>query len=109
MMRDSQRAAQVFGSDPDALREASPINYVTKDDPPFLILQGDADTTVPPEQSQLLHERLKAAGVPSTLVMVKNGRHGLGGADISPGKPEMVKMIGDFFDEHLHKPAAKQP
>ncbi len=107
-MRNEGRAIEVFGSKPDALDQASPIKYVSKDDPPFLILHGDADTLVPPEQSRLLHERLKAAGVPSTLVVVKNGGHGLRNAGILPTKREMVKMIGDFFDEHLRKASAKQ-
>ncbi len=107
MMRDAGRASQAFGTAPDALQQASPVNYVSRDDPPFLILQGDADKTVPPEQSQILHDKLKAAGVPSTLVMVKNGGHGLGGGNITPTKPEMVKMIGDFFDDHLRQPAGK--
>lgn len=102
-----ERATQAFGS-VDNLKQASPVEYVTKDDPPFLIIQGDSDKTVPPEQSELLHERLKAAGVEARLVMVKDGGHGLAGAGITPTKPEMVKMIGDFFDEHLRQPAAKQ-
>jgi len=41
------------------LKQASPVTYVTGDDPPFLIIQGDSDKTVPPEQSELLYERLK--------------------------------------------------
>jgi acetyl esterase/lipase len=104
MMRDSQRAGSVFGDKPETLKEASPVTYVSKDDAPFLILQGDADKTVPPEQSQILHDRLVAAGVSSTLVMVKNGGHGLGGSGIVPARTELVKMIGDFFDTHLRKP-----
>lgn len=96
----------VFGaksSSEPILVSASPVTYITADDPPFLILQGDRDTTVPPEQSQILYDRLKAGGVPATLVMVKNAGHGfapVGGA-ISPTRAELTKMIADFFDKSL--------
>ena len=42
---------------------AGPINYVSHDDPPFLIIQGDQDTLVPPGQSEELLEKLQAASV----------------------------------------------
>ncbi len=109
MMRDPQRAATAFGDAPDALKQASPVNYISRDDPPFLILQGDSDTLVPVEQSKILHEQLTAAGVKSKLVIVKNGTHGLNGEDLTPTRAEMVKMMADFFDEHLRKPAVKKP
>jgi acetyl esterase/lipase len=96
----------VFGAtsrgDP-VLTRASPVTYVAPGDPPFLILQGDQDKTVPPSQSQEMYDRLKAAGVPATLVMVKNAGHSFtptGGA-ISPTLPQILKIISDFFDANL--------
>ncbi len=96
----------VFGAtsrDDPILVKASPVTYITPDDPPFLILQGDKDNTVPPEQSQILYDKLKAAGVTATLVIVKNAGHGFApsGGDISPSRAELTKMIGNFFDQHL--------
>ena len=44
-------------------RPASPITYVTPDDPPFLLVHGTADGTVPCEQAELFHEALRKAGV----------------------------------------------
>ncbi len=100
----------VFGvqapGDP-VLAKASPVTYVSKDDPPFLILQGDKDTTVPPSQSQELYDRLQAGGVTATLVMVKNAGHGfvpVGGA-ISPSLAELAKTTLDFFDKRLATPS----
>jgi acetyl esterase/lipase len=99
-------ASRVFGSasrDDPILVKASPVTYITSDDPPFLILQGDKDTTVPLEQSQILHDKLKAGGVNATLVIVKNAGHGfmpVGGA-ISPSRAELTKMLADFFDTYL--------
>lgn len=99
-------AGRVFGStsrDDPILIKASPVTYITPDDPPFLILQGDQDTVVPPEQSQILYDKLRAGGVPATLVIVKNAGHGFtpSGGAISPSRAELSKMIADFFDQHL--------
>jgi acetyl esterase/lipase len=101
-----ERAEPVFGTTDtfsEVFERASPIKYVTKDASPFLILHGEKDTIVPPAQSQMLYDRLKAAGVPATLVMVKNAGHGFDpvGGEISPTREELTKMIGDFFDRYL--------
>ena len=60
----------------DTYRAASPINYVSKAAPPFLILQGDADKLVPPDQSTKLLAALKAAGVAAELVWYPGEGHG---------------------------------
>jgi acetyl esterase/lipase len=96
----------VFGAKSAAdpiLKRASPVAYVSKDDPSFLFLHGDHDLLVPLRQSQILHERLTAAGVPSTLVVVTNAAHGFApaGGDPRPTRVELAKMIADFFDRTL--------
>lgn len=100
------RGYKVFGtSDPDSqlLRAASPVTYISADDPPFLIIHGEMDSLVPPGQSQELYDRLQAAGVPATLVMVKNAGHGLvpESGQISPARPQINNMIVDFFKQEL--------
>lgn len=91
----------VFGGTPgtstDTLAHASPVHWITPDDPPFLILQGDADQTVPAAQSHELAAKLQAAGVPATLVMVKGGPHGLGSRTEQPSPAELVTQIVEFF------------
>ncbi len=82
--------------------KASPVNYATPDDPPFLILQGDADRTVPLSQSELFYKALQAGGVEATLVVVKNGDHGFQAPGITPTRPEITQMIVDFFVEHVN-------
>ena len=65
-------------------RKANPITYVTKDDPPFLIMHGDKDMSVPLHQSELLYDALKKAGVDTTLRVVKGSGHGLRGEKETP-------------------------
>ena len=98
--------SQVFGTgdgSSDILKMASPVTYVSADDPPFLILHGEMDELVPPDQSQELHDRLVAAGVPVSLVMVKNAGHGFApsGGRISPSRQEIEKLIVEFFSRNL--------
>ena len=58
------------------MARANPITYVTKDDPPFLIIHGDADLLVPHHQSVLLEAALAKAGVPVRFVTIPGGLHG---------------------------------
>ena len=92
---------EVFGATPgtgnEILAKASPVTYVSKDDPPFLIIQGDADHTVPASQSQTFAAKLQAAGAPATLLMVKGGPHGLGDPREQPGPDAIVARIVAFF------------
>src|SRR5207247_2461823 len=81
---------------PDRVKRANPITYVSKDDPPFLIVHGDKDDVVPVGQSRILHDALKAAGVDSTLVVVPGAGHGQG-----IGTPETLRQVEAFFDRHL--------
>lgn len=63
---------------PDKARNASPLEHVTKDDVPFLIVHGDKDPVVPYSQSVALGKKLKDTGVPVTLITVAGGGHGPG-------------------------------
>jgi len=86
-------------------RKANPITYVTKDDPPFLIMHGDRDMAVPLHQSELLYYALKKAGVDARLYAVKGAGHGLRGGEDSPEK--LLNIVADFFDRHLKKQKPK--
>jgi arylsulfatase A-like enzyme/dienelactone hydrolase len=61
---------------PDVAREICTLYQVSSDDPPFLIFHGDQDTQVPVEQSQRLHAKLQATGVPSELHVLPGAGHG---------------------------------
>jgi len=59
------------------LREMSPINQVKPGLPPFLLLQGTKDESVPYSQSANFQERLLAAQVPCELITLTNASHRL--------------------------------
>ena len=79
----------------DKAESANPINYITKDCPPFIIIHGDSDPLVPHHQSEILAAALERAGVPVTLYTVRGGGHG--GFD-DPGAAAAVR---DFFARYL--------
>ncbi len=60
---------------PDLAKAASPVTYVDKGDPPFLIVQGEKDESVPYTQSVLLSSWLRLAGVKNELVIVPGAPH----------------------------------
>lgn len=60
---------------PDLSKRASPVTYVDKDDPPFFIVQGEKDESVPYQQSVLLQSYLNIAGVKNELTIVKGAPH----------------------------------
>jgi dipeptidyl aminopeptidase/acylaminoacyl peptidase len=61
---------------PDLAKLASPVNHVDAHDPPLLLIHGDADPQMPPEQSQELKKAYEAAGCQVQLEVIPGGKHG---------------------------------
>jgi acetyl esterase/lipase len=82
--------------------EASPITYISADDPPFLLLHGDADKVVPFNQSEVFEAALRKAKVKVKLVRVAGGAHGpkFDGA-VNP--PDYVSEMNTWLNQNLKK------
>jgi acetyl esterase/lipase len=76
-------------------REISPIYSVSSDDPPVFIIHGDADPTVPLQQSQTIIAKFKEARVPNNFIIKKGAKH-----NFNDMEPE-VKQFADWFDKYL--------
>jgi acetyl esterase/lipase len=74
---------------------ASPLTYVTKDDPPFLNAQGTKDQRVAYGNAEWIHSALSKVGVPSLLIPITDGGHG------SVSNPELKKRAEQFLGMHL--------
>jgi acetyl esterase/lipase len=79
------------------LIEYSPINFVTADDPPILIIQGDNDPGIPIDQGESMYQALQGAGVESKFVIIPGAGHGFEGEDAELALTEAVS----WFEEHL--------
>ena len=63
-------------NDKEFAKSVSPISYVTRNSPPVFIVHGDADPTVPYQQSVELHKKLLESGVKTEFITVSGGKHG---------------------------------
>jgi acetyl esterase/lipase len=71
---DAKATIKVFGAVPD-LPSTQPINHVTANAPPFLILHGTGDTTVFPRNAVALDKALREKGVSSELKFYDGTSH----------------------------------
>ena len=82
-------------------REVSPVNYLRKDGPPLLMIQGDKDTTIPVHHAYYMQEQAKACGAPVEIFIVKNAGHNWRKADgvtpIEPSLNDIVQRTVDFL------------
>lgn len=82
--------------------KACPVSFATKDAPPFLIIHGDNDHTVPFEQGKILHDKLEAVGADVKLLVLEGADH----ADMPFFQEEIWQRIIGFFKEKLGEPAS---
>lgn len=91
----------IFGNSTSVYRDVSPINYVTPDAPPFIILHGTADDMVSFHQSVVFTSRLQDAGVPVTYIEVEGAGHSLVTPGENPKPDELTNTIVSFFVDTL--------
>lgn len=77
-------------------RSVSPSTYVNKNSPPTFIVHGDADPTVPYQQSVALHKQFVDAGVKTQFITVEGGQHG---KFTKEKNSELNKAIIEFLKE----------
>jgi len=84
---------------PELYREASPMTFLDKTDPPTLILHGTADNLVPISQSDTLKARLDRLGIPNVYCRVPGWPHTM---DIGQRVNDYSrKQMSDFFEKYL--------
>ncbi len=82
---------------PERYRRLSPINYVSREAPPFLFFHGTRDPLVGLRHPRQLAEKLKKVGVSARVVEMEGEGHGWSGK-------KMVQTLDQtiaFFDEYL--------
>jgi acetyl esterase/lipase len=74
---------------PEQYKSASPLTYVSKDDPLVFCIYVEGDGSHPLKQAKLLNDKMKAVGASHTLLLKKSK---IGFWD---------DALWEFFDEHL--------
>lgn len=82
---------------PEIYRQSSPINFVTNQSCPTLLLQGGKDPVVDPRQASILKQKLESAGVPNKLIVYPAEGHGWGG----PSLGDSFRHIGAFLNRYV--------
>jgi len=99
-------AAKLLGCNgactPEKFAAASPNAYVDAKDPPFLLIHGTQDKTVPVNQSYLGAEKLKAAGVPVESIIIEGVDHSFIGSTPQQTSEATLKAMNATFD-FLHQ------
>ena len=78
------------------LRDISPINFVTADAPPLFMIHGDADKTVPLQQSEIMAKKYEELGRTVKLLV-----HPGGGHSSWPNIMDQYPNVWLWFDEYL--------
>ena len=79
------------------VESTNPISYISQKTPPFLLMHGDADTLVLPNQTEMLHKALIEKGVDSKRYIVPGAGH----SDEYWFQPEVTELIIDFLNEKI--------
>ncbi|QDU55017.1 alpha/beta hydrolase [Aeoliella mucimassa] len=80
----------------ERVKDVSPASFASDDDPPMLIVHGDADKIVPFEHAAVLEAALEKAEVEVELYVVKGGSHGVAGAGGEGGERAEAYMREKF-------------
>jgi alpha-L-fucosidase 2 len=85
----------------EAIREASPITYVSKDDPPFLEILGDQDEYIPFSEATNLQAALNKVGVRCDIIRIPDGKHGTPAWRNLPNIPDWEREMTEWLNERL--------
>jgi len=107
LLKDARPAFDPTGKDDEARRavgrDYSPANWIHPGLPPILIIHGDADTLVPPQQATWFADKARAAGATVELVRKPGLGHGW------PNLDRDLPLLADFFDRWLRQlPTARE-
>lgn len=89
---------------PDLSKSLSPMSYIDKNDPKFLVIHGDADPVVPYCQSMFFAKALSDKGVLEDFIIVPNGNHG----PVTFNDYTFQRMV-NFFQKQAGMPTTKLP
>lgn len=95
---ESQLVGGLIVENAARVARANPISYVTPDDPPFLIVHGDHDLSVPHHQSEILADALRRARVNTVLRILPGAGHG---DQVFMAAGELREWVLRFLNAHL--------
>ena len=83
---------------PDRVANVSPATFFSQQSPPFLLIHGNDDRTVPVEQSHLAEAKLKALGVPVTAIYIPAVDHSFIGRESATTHAATMTAVNATFN-----------
>jgi len=93
----------------EAAQRASPLSYVSADDPPCLVIHGEGDDSIPAAQSVKFDAALRAAGVDSTLMVLEGTGHRPGLGRSSQGGRALLEFLDRTLGPGLRSSPSRTP
>lgn len=93
----------------EALRQASPITYVHRGAPPFLLVQGDSDEYIPYTEDTNLQSALRSVGVRCDIIRIPGGRHGTGSWHTLPNVPDWERETVEWLNARFNRTSVIGP
>lgn len=93
----------------EAAQRASPLSYVSADDPPFLVIHGDRDESIPTSQGVSLDAALRAAGTDSALVVLEGTGHRVPLDRSTPAGRAVLEFLDRTLGPGIRAPAGRAP
>jgi acetyl esterase/lipase len=97
-----------YAEEPHKFHDASPVDRVVADAPPFLVIHGDRDTLTPLHDARLFVERLGAVSQQPVLFAEIQGAQHAFDVFLSPRALPVIEGVGAFLDE-THRRAQAMP
>lgn len=82
---------------PERVALVNPVSFLSADDPPFLLMHGTVDDSVPFHQSELLYRALVNRGLAATFVPILDAGHGGASFDTK----DNLEGVYAFLDQNL--------
>jgi acetyl esterase/lipase len=82
----------------DRMAQESPIEHLSRDVPPMLLVHGSDDAWVPVNQALRMAAALAQAGIPHRLIVVEGARHGFETLVQQPTRRDLLPEILAFLE-----------
>jgi acetyl esterase/lipase len=92
-----------LADEPEKFREASPVDRVHPDAPPFLVVQGDRDTLAPVEEARAFVDRLREVSNSRVIYMEFPGAQHIFDLFYSNQSAQMVEGVLAFLNDEYHR------
>lgn len=93
----------------ETVAAASPVTFIDPKDPPFLLIHGEKDATVPVDQSHRAESALRSAGVKVDALYIAGVDHSFIGATPAATREATVKATNATFDFLIRTLKDKRP